>query len=96
VNFRSRWIQPIYILAGIAYIFRSFVTVIIAILIPACLQAGKKILLNLHEKKPQSNVFTHRVMEESKKTELVKVLIAYGLIALLFIIASHLEFLFNQ
>ena len=35
-------------------------------------------------------------MEESKKTELVQVVIAYGLVALLFIIASHLEFLFNQ
>lgn len=28
--------------------------------------------------------------------ELVQVLIAYGLVALLFLIASHLEFLFNQ
>lgn len=35
-------------------------------------------------------------MEQSQKEELVQVLIAYGLVAALFLIASHLDFLFNQ
>lgn len=33
---------------------------------------------------------------KNNKSELIQVIIAYGLVALLFIIASHLEFLFNQ
>lgn len=35
-------------------------------------------------------------MEQSKKEEFIQVLIAYGLVAALFLFASHLEYLFNQ
>ena len=34
-------------------------------------------------------------MEESKKEELVQVLVSYGIVAALFLVAAHIEYLFN-
>ena len=34
-------------------------------------------------------------MEESKKDELVQVLVSYGIVAALFLVAAHIEYLFN-
>lgn len=34
-------------------------------------------------------------MEESKREELMQVLVSYGIVAALFIVAAHIEYLFN-
>lgn len=34
-------------------------------------------------------------MEESKKNELIQVLVSYGIVAALFLVAAHIEYLFN-
>lgn len=34
-------------------------------------------------------------MEESKKSELIQVLVSYGIVAALFLVAAHIEYLFN-
>lgn len=34
-------------------------------------------------------------MEESKKNELMQVLVSYGIVAALFLLAAHIEYLFN-
>lgn len=34
-------------------------------------------------------------MEESKKSELIQVLVSYVIVAALFLVAAHIEYLFN-